>query len=83
MIRSSSSEYAKKYPHLLDEHGNITISVWWGISTPPKLLVSTAMPTLEFPENKLSPIKSLRVTVGSYEDDSEQLLHYMHKKTEI
>lgn len=77
------NDFASKYPNLKDENGNITITVWWDWSSTPKMMVSNAMPAVDFEDNKLSPVKSLRVSIGSYEDDSEQLLHYKHKKTEI
>jgi hypothetical protein len=75
-------EFASRNPNLRDKNGNITITVWWGESITPKIMVSNAMPSVDFEDSKLSPVKSLRVSVGSYEDDSEQLLHYMHIKTE-
>ena len=76
------NEFATKYPDLVDKNWNTTITVWWNGSNTPKMMVSNAMPSIDFEDSKLSPVKSLRVSVGSYEDDSEQLLHYMHKKTE-
>lgn len=78
-------EYLEKYPHMADKNGNLTIAKWSWISDGPIKwhdVVSNAMPEIVFSKSGPWAIKSLKVTLGSYEEDSAQLLHYMHKKTE-
>lgn len=79
-------EFWDKYPHLKDENWNLTISVWTKYldgTEKSKYLTSNAMPDIVFNESSLGAIKSLKVTLWSYEDSSEQLLHFFHKKTEV
>lgn len=78
-------EYLEKYPYMADKNGNLTIGLGTGLpdgATKMHDVVSNAMPAIVFSKSGPWAIKSLKVTLGSYEEDSTQLLHYMYKKTE-